>query len=498
VDNSRHEGDAHILIQGELSPDPVTFAAEPFNITSRPTTNAVVPWSPAQWTTTHLRSPDEATSDVSSIVQEIVDQDGWAADNALVLIFSADPCNPSTGIREAESFDGAGDDVERRPTLHIVGTTEAAQNPSPANGAVDVPQDTIVKWVPGFSTVARDVYFGTQNPPARVGTTTGISYDPGELVVSTTYYLRVDEIEANGTKHRGPVWSFTTVIGEATDPDPADGATDVASDVVLSWTAGVNAVSHDVYFGTSSPPDFVGNQAETSFDPGSLRLSSTFYWQVDEIDADGTRHIGDVWSFSTLSGQASQPDPADGAVIEQTSASLSWMAGLSAASHNVYVSDSLDDVSNGAEAAFAGNIAETSLTVGEAGGPIPDGLVPGQTYYWRVDAVEADPNVVYAGDVWSFSVLTDKAHDPNPPDGALDVATDVQLEWAPGLGALLHYVYFGDDLETVTNATGALPLPLLIYDPGPLEAGKTYYWRVDEFSADGDITGDVWSFTTAP
>jgi hypothetical protein len=80
----------------------------------------------------------------------------------------------------------------------------------------------------------------------------------------------------------------------------------------------------------------------------------------------------------------------------------------------------------------------------------------------------------------------------------VDVATDAQLSWAPGMGALLHYVYFGDDLDTVTNATGALPLPLLTHNPGPLEPGKTYYWRIDEFSASGTITGDVWSFTTAP
>jgi hypothetical protein len=60
----------------------------------------------------------------------------------------------------------------------------------------------------------------------------------------------------------------------------------------------------------------------------------------------------------------------------------------------------------------------------------------------------------------------------------------------------MHSVYFGDDLETITNATGAPPMPLTSFNSGPLEEGKTYYWRVDEFSPPTTVTGDVWSFTT--
>jgi hypothetical protein len=129
--------------------------------------------------------------------------------------------------------------------------------------------------------------------------------------------------------------------------------------------------------------------------------------------------------------KASEPSPAEGTVLEQKFTLLEWMAGATAASYDVYVSDNLDDVTGGAEAAFAGNQTETSLSVGMAGVPIPDGLVPGSTYYWRVDAVEADPNVVHEGEVWSFSVMSEKAYSPNPADGAVDVATDAQLSWPP-------------------------------------------------------------------
>jgi hypothetical protein len=55
-----------------------------------------------------------------------------------------------------------------------------------------------------------------------------------------------------------------------------------------------------VYFGTSSPPPFIGNQAESSFDPNGLEPDTTYYWQIDEVEADGTTtYTGDIWSFKT-------------------------------------------------------------------------------------------------------------------------------------------------------------------------------------------------------
>jgi hypothetical protein len=55
------------------------------------------------------RGPDQATPDIAAVIQEIVNQDGWASGNALVLIISDDSANPSQGIRCAEA--GPGDDA---------------------------------------------------------------------------------------------------------------------------------------------------------------------------------------------------------------------------------------------------------------------------------------------------------------------------------------------------------------------------------------------------
>ncbi|MHC4702949.1 MAG: hypothetical protein ACYTFQ_20485, partial [Planctomycetota bacterium] len=499
VDNSRHEGPVNLVIQGELSPDPVAFSSADGDITARPTTEAAVNWEVPQWMSVHEQGPDEQTPDITSIVAEIIGQEEWASGNALVLTFADDPCNPSAGTREAESENGGGS--SHGPLLHIVSITEAAGNPSPADGAADVAQDADLSWSPGFTGAARDVYFGTDENPPKLETTTGTSWALGKLDTSTTYYWKIDEYDADGNKTEGAVWSFTTIIGEATDPDPADGAVEVALDAVLSWTPGATAVASEIYFGVGDDLALMGTTAESSFDTslvGGLKVGNTYSWRVDSIEEDGTVHVGDVWTFASLHGKASEPDPADGAVLEQTFALLQWTAGRSAASHDVYISDNMDDVVAGAEAAFVGNQTATEITAGLEGSPIPGGLV-GATYYWRVDAVEDDPNVVHEGDIWSFTVPPIEAYDPSPADAAENVdAAGVTLSWTAGLGAKLHSVYFGDDLDTVTNAAGAPPLPMTTFDPGPLEPGKTYYWRVDEFNPPANVVGPVWSFTTPP
>jgi hypothetical protein len=193
------------------------------------------------------------------------------------------------------------------------------------------------------------------------------------------------------------------------------------------------------------------------------------------------------------------PDPADGAVAGDTWVNLSWEAGDLAVSHDVYLGDNLDDVDNATRESelFRGNQTETFYVAGFPGYAYPEGLVPGTTYYWRIDEVnDADPNSPWKGDVWSFSIPPKSAYNPNPADGAAVADTTVTLSWTPGLAAKLHTIYLGDDYDEVNNATAGTPAGLPAYDPGPLEAEKVYYWRVDEFDGAGTYKGDVWTFTT--
>jgi len=194
---------------------------------------------------------------------------------------------------------------------------------------------------------------------------------------------------------------------------------------------------------------------------------------------------------------AYSPTPTDDTMYIDTWVSLSWSQGGFAVSHDVYFSDNFDDVNDGTESAFRGNQASAFFVVGFPGFPYPDGLVPGTTYYWRIDEVnDTEPNSPWKGDVWSFSIPPKTGYFPDPADGAESVEPDVELSWTAGFGSKLHYVYFGDNFNDVTNAAGGLPQGATTYDPSPLKLGKTYYWRVDEFDIIETSKGDVWSFTT--
>jgi hypothetical protein len=194
---------------------------------------------------------------------------------------------------------------------------------------------------------------------------------------------------------------------------------------------------------------------------------------------------------------AFDPDPEDGAVVEATWANLSWRPGSFAVTHDVYFGESFDAVNEGAEGTFVGNQSAAFSVVGFPGFPYPDGLVPGTTYYWRVDEVnDTEPNSPWKGDVWSFSISPKTAYFPDPADGAEAVAVNDKLSWTPGFGAKLHTVYFGESFNEVDSATGGLPQGTTDFTPGTLKMAKTYYWRVDEFDVLETHKGDVWSFTT--
>jgi hypothetical protein len=196
---------------------------------------------------------------------------------------------------------------------------------------------------------------------------------------------------------------------------------------------------------------------------------------------------------------ASSPTPRDGTILEDTWVTLSWSPGDSAVSHDVYLGDNFSDVDQATRDSdvFRGNQTSTFYVAGFPGYAYPDGLVPGTTYYWRIDEVnEADPNSPWKGPIWSFLIPPKTAYNPDPADGDGIADTTVTLSWTTGFGAKLHTIYFGDDFDTVADATVGTPTGTTTYNPGPLEAEKVYYWRVDEFDGLGTYKGDIWAFTT--
>jgi hypothetical protein len=197
--------------------------------------------------------------------------------------------------------------------------------------------------------------------------------------------------------------------------------------------------------------------------------------------------------------QAYSPIPEDGALYPDTWVTLSWKPGDKAVSHDVYLGDNFSDVEQATpdSEVFRGNQAADFYIAGFPGFAYPDGLVPGTTYYWRIDEVnDVDPNSPWIGPVWSFSIPPKTAYHPIPADGEGVADTTVSLRWTPGFGAKLHTVFLGDDFDEVNNATVGVPAGGAFYTPSSLEREKVYYWRVDEFDGFDTFKGDVWTFTT--
>ncbi|OHB68890.1 MAG: hypothetical protein A2Y77_04935 [Planctomycetes bacterium RBG_13_62_9] len=97
----------------------------------------------------------------------------------------------------------------------------------------------------------------------------------------------------------------------AWDPQPAQGANVDIRDVSdLSWSAGDNAATHDVYFGKdkdavkaadTTSPLYQGRQSGTSFSLAGLVEfgGGSYFWRIDEVEADGTTiRKGGVWGFT--------------------------------------------------------------------------------------------------------------------------------------------------------------------------------------------------------
>ncbi|MCK4886609.1 MAG: family 16 glycosylhydrolase, partial [Planctomycetes bacterium] len=98
----------------------------------------------------------------------------------------------------------------------------------------------------------------------------------------------------------------------------------------------------------------------------------------------------------------------------------------------------------------------------------------------------------------------DYSHSPVPGDGAdwpHYSTSEVTLEWAAGLSAASHDVYFGTDYNSVADANTESDefmdnVEVTSYYVDGMSADSTYYWRIDEVNGIDVWEGDVWSFYT--
>jgi hypothetical protein len=101
--------------------------------------------------------------------------------------------------------------------------------------------------------------------------------------------------------------------------------------------------------------------------------------------------------------------------------------------------------------------------------------------------------------------LMNQARSPEPKnrDEHVEVTKSAILKWDASKNAVAHKLYFGFDKNSVENATESSKefkgkLIDRNFSVSDLYSGATYYWRVDEVDAKGEVTlGNVWSFKPA-
>ncbi len=93
----------------------------------------------------------------------------------------------------------------------------------------------------------------------------------------------------------------TTVPDCATNPQPADAASDVlVTTASLSWDAQAGVTSYDVYFGTDvNPMNNTPVTVTTNTFPVALTTNTTYYWTVLSTNSVGQSQNCNIWSFTT-------------------------------------------------------------------------------------------------------------------------------------------------------------------------------------------------------
>jgi len=186
-------------------------------------------------------------------------------------------------------------------------TLGAATGPTPLDGAVDLPATgNTISWTNGAGADSICVYFG------EVGAFPQLIYDG--VPISTLPLTAWEPLDCNTTygwqilgksdtcEVWGPYWTFSTVSIVATNPSPADGATDLPiSGNTVTWTNHPNTTTTEVWFGEPGALlQIYSGPAITSLSLAGeepLAFLTTYDWTVVSTDAFCDQSV--TWTFTT-------------------------------------------------------------------------------------------------------------------------------------------------------------------------------------------------------
>jgi hypothetical protein len=99
----------NLTVNGVASDNASAWSAAKFSLSTAPRTAGSVAWAPPAWTE-RQQGPDQRTSNLAAIVQELVNRPGWASGNAVAYVITG------SGRRVAKAFEAGAASV---PVLHI-------------------------------------------------------------------------------------------------------------------------------------------------------------------------------------------------------------------------------------------------------------------------------------------------------------------------------------------------------------------------------------------
>jgi len=352
-----------------------------------------------------------------------------------------------------------------------------AMNPSPANEKTDVLRNTTLTWTPAAPGAKQDVYFGTSFSAVDQATTTvdpsGVykgridpnSYDAGLLALGQTYYWRVDKVNADASVIKGTVWSFSTepLAYRVTAITPTASSSDVG--VGPQNTINGSGLTNDLHSAANAA---MWVSSRSGPQPTWIQYAFDQVYKLKEMR---------VWNYN-VAFEAVLGFGFKDVTVEYSTDGTTWTALKEA---QFAQAPGLDNYASNTTVDFGGVPAKfVRLTAkNNWGGLVPQfGLSEVRFLYTPVNPRE-----------------------PVPASGAAGLGVDTTLAWRAGREAASHQVYFGTDADAVLNGTAPMKtVTSPAFDPGALEFGKTYYWKVaevNEATTPKAWEGPVWSFSTS-
>ncbi|HUS73131.1 MAG TPA: LamG-like jellyroll fold domain-containing protein [Sedimentisphaerales bacterium] len=352
---------------------------------------------------------------------------------------------------------------------------EAASALTPQNGATDVSREVVLSWTQGAyaaPTNGHKVYFGESfddvNDATGGAAQTAASHAPAQrLDLGTTYYWRVDEVNALPTSHiefKGEVWSFTT------EPVayPIEDVNATASSALLDMGP-ENTVN-----GSGLDADDLHSAEQTDMWMSSSEPNGAWI----EYEFNKVYKLHEMWVWN--SNQMTEPTVGFGikeATIEYSVDGTNWA--ILGTTHEFAQAPGVAGYACNTVVDLSGVVAKyVKITANSNWG----GFVPQYSL----------------SEVRFFSIPV-FAREPSPNSGATDVAVDVTLGFRAGREAAKHDVYLSTDEQAVIDGTALVSTVTETSYSTSLDVDSTYYWRVDEVNdAETPTTwqGNFWNLST--